>query len=173
MTENERNLTEGLRALAAGEPREAPERIERALLERFRARARRRRVELWGTVAAGIAAVAAATALVFWIAPAGLRQAPADRTAASELRTSLPPDGDIQADYAVVRSDDVAASFYPLPVAEELPPVETGMVVRVQLTMSSLRLMGVPVGEDPGGEPVQADVLLGQDGLARGVRLIQ
>jgi hypothetical protein len=47
------------------------------------------------------------------------------------------------------------------------------MVVRVQLPMSSLRLMGLPVSEDFSGDAVQADVLLGQDGLARGVRLVQ
>jgi hypothetical protein len=29
------------------------------------------------------------------------------------------------------------------------------------------------VEEDPGAGPLQADVMLGQDGLARGVRLIQ
>jgi len=73
----------------------------------------------------------------------------------------------------VIRTDDLAASFYPLPEADELPPLETSLVVRVQLPVSSLELMGFPVSEEAGVEPVEAEVLLGQDGLARGVRLIQ
>jgi hypothetical protein len=155
---NERELQEELRALAAAEPREAPARVEQFLMARFRARARERRIALWGSVGAGIAAVAAAVAVLMWLAP--FQQAP--------VAPAEP-----QARYAVVHGDDDPDSFYPLPVAETLPPLESGMVVRVEMPMSSLRLMGVPVGAETGGEPVQADVLLGQDGLARGVRLIQ
>ena len=69
--------------------------------------------------------------------------------------------------------EDADASFYPLPEAEALPAVENAMVVRVQLPVSSLQLMGVPVGEERADASVQADLLLGQDGLARGVRLAQ
>jgi hypothetical protein len=60
-----------------------------------------------------------------------------------------------------------------LPEAEALPAVENAMVVRVQLPVSSLQLMGVPVGEERADASVQADLLLGQDGLARAVRLAQ
>jgi hypothetical protein len=51
--------------------------------------------------------------------------------------------------------------------------LETAMVVRVQMPVSSLQLMGVPVGEERTESSVQAELLLGQDGLARGVRLVQ
>jgi hypothetical protein len=51
--------------------------------------------------------------------------------------------------------------------------VENAMVVRVQLPVSSLRLMGFPVDEERADAAVQAELLLGQDGLARGVRLVQ
>jgi hypothetical protein len=47
------------------------------------------------------------------------------------------------------------------------------MVVRVQLPVSSLQLMGVPVNEESADLSVQADLLLGQDGLARAVRLVE
>ena len=47
------------------------------------------------------------------------------------------------------------------------------MVVRVQLPMSSLRLMGLLVSEESSAERIEADVLVGQDGLARGVRFVQ
>jgi hypothetical protein len=69
--------------------------------------------------------------------------------------------------------EEADASFYPLPEAEALPMLETAMVVRVQMPVSSLQLMGVPVGEERTESSVQAELLLGQDGLARGVRLVQ
>jgi hypothetical protein len=74
---------------------------------------------------------------------------------------------------APAAEEDADASFYPLPEAEALPAVETAMVVRVQLPVSSLQLMGVPVSEENTDASVQADLLLGQDGLARAVRLAQ
>ena len=72
-----------------------------------------------------------------------------------------------------IGDEESDASFYPLPEAEALPAVENAMVVRVQLPVSSLQLMGVPVSEERADASVQADLLLGQDGLARGVRLVQ
>jgi hypothetical protein len=51
--------------------------------------------------------------------------------------------------------------------------MESATIVRVQLPMSSLRLMGLPISEDRAAEFVQADMLLGQDGLARGVRFVE
>jgi hypothetical protein len=154
MNENEPELRDGLRALAAEEPREAPSHVEQFLMGKFRARARRRRLALWGSAGAGIAAAVAIIGLMAWMNSTAVTQAD-------------------QQDHVVVRTDDVAASFYPTPDADALAPIETAMVVRVQLPMSSLRLMGLPVSEDFSGDPIQADVLLGQDGLARGVRLIQ
>ena len=56
---------------------------------------------------------------------------------------------------------------------ESLPAVENAMVVRVQLPVASLRLMGFPMDEERADAAVQAELLLGQDGLARGVRLVE
>jgi len=69
--------------------------------------------------------------------------------------------------------EDADTGFYPLPEAEGLPEVETAMVVRVQLPASSLELMGFPVGRELEDSSVQADLLLGEDGLARGVRPVE
>ena len=74
---------------------------------------------------------------------------------------------------SVAAEEDADASFYPLPEAEALPAVENAMVVRVQLPVSSLRLMGFPLEEERADAAVQAELLLGQDGLARGVRLAE
>lgn len=169
MNENERQLLEGLRSLAAMEPLEASPRVEQTLRATFRARAEHRRRTIWASTAAALVATAAAIAVLFfapirWHRNTEAPQATSDQSSAA----SVPA-----AQYAVVRTDDLASTFYPLPEADELPPAETTLVVRVQLPVSSLQLMGFPLDEDASAEPVQAEVLLGQDGLARGVRVIQ
>ncbi|HLG96977.1 MAG TPA: hypothetical protein VKX49_11755 [Bryobacteraceae bacterium] len=162
MNDDQRDLLHALRGLAAAGPQEAPARLEQQLLMRMRARAHRRRVVAWASAA--VTAAAAAVSILFWTwAPSstGLR-GPSEKAAVAAEQGST--------DAAL---SDATASFYPLPDAEALPPLETSMVVRVQMQGSALRLLGYPVDEDLSSEPVQADVLLGQDGLARGLRLIQ
>ena len=66
MNETERQLLEGLRALAAMEPREASPRVERTLRATFRARAERRRRAVWGSAAAAFVAIAAAIMVLFF-----------------------------------------------------------------------------------------------------------
>jgi hypothetical protein len=68
---------------------------------------------------------------------------------------------------------EIATGFYPLLDAAMLPPLEYGTLVRVQLPRSALRVVGLPVNEDRLSESIAADVLLGQDGLARAVRFVQ
>ncbi len=155
MTENERELLEGLRALAADGPREAPGRIEERLKWEFRRQNRHRKLVTW--VPALSVAAAAGIALLLWIRT----EAPKPAPATVAVHAVAP---------AVEEEND---GFYPLPEAEALPAVETAMVVRVQLPVSSLQLMGVPLDEERADTSVQAEILLGQDGLARGVRLAE
>jgi hypothetical protein len=100
-------------------------------------------------------ATAAGIALLLWIP----RQGPVRATAAVHAVTPA--------------AEEENDGFYPLPEAEALPAVESAMVVRVQLPVSSLRLMGVPVNEEGADANIQAELLLGQDGLARAVRLAE
>jgi hypothetical protein len=58
--------------------------------------------------------------------------------------------------------------FIPLPYAPEFDPYEGGQVVRVSMPGASVRNLGLPVMVDR----VQADVLLGGDGVARAIRLV-
>jgi len=158
MNENDRELLEGLRALAADGPREAPGHIEERLKTEFRRQRRRRNLLTW--VPALSVAAAAGIALLVWIRSETPRPAPASAVAVAAR--SVDPVAEEDSD-----------GFYPLREAEALPAVENAMVVRVQLPVSSLQLMGVPVGEERADVSVQAELLLGQDGLARGVRLVE
>jgi len=45
--------------------------------------------------------------------------------------------------------------------------------VRVELPRSALASFGMPVGAEPAGGRVKADVLLGEDGVARAIRFIR
>jgi hypothetical protein len=158
MNENNRELLEGLRALAADGPREAPPHIEERLRAKFRRQKLGRNLATW--VPAFSVAAAAGIALLLWIR-------------SEKPKPALVPVVVVAQAVAPAVEEEADASFYPLPEAEALPAVENAMVVRVQLPVSSLQLMGVPVGEERADASVQADLLLGQDGLARGVRLVQ
>jgi hypothetical protein len=70
--------------------------------------------------------------------------------------------------------DEMASNFIPLPYGSGLPLDEGWEMVRVSLPRSALETLGVPwAGEEASAELVQADVVLGQDGLARAIRLVQ
>lgn len=182
MNERDSELLEGLRALAADGPQEAPPRVEERLLAELRRRSHARRRNLW--LMGGTGAIAAAIAVLLWIRPAPprsvpaaaqvLRQAPQQQLPKVVVSAAAPaPHTARSARRAPARDAEVSMAFHPLPDTDQLPPVDSATVVRVQLPLSSLRLMGVPVNQEHADEHIQADVLLGQDGLARGVRFVQ
>lgn len=65
------------------------------------------------------------------------------------------------------------SDFVPVPYGESLSAGDSGLVVRVSLTRSALGSLGYPVDEFHAGDVVQADLLVGEDGLPRAVRLVQ
>jgi hypothetical protein len=162
--------------------------VEAVLLTAFRNR--RRRATWWRTMEwATATAAAVALAGFFWIAPYRSKKttAPAPgRGVSSQVRglqdasgpdSSSPADQDAAPETNVVR---VAASgayeagdFVLLPFAGGIEPEDAGMVVRVQLTPASLAELGYPVAEASDEGLVRADVLVGEDGWPRAVRLVQ
>jgi hypothetical protein len=66
-----------------------------------------------------------------------------------------------------------ASDFVPVPFTSAITADDPGMVVRVQLTRASLAQLGYPVAEAPDEDLILADVLVGEDGWPRGVKLIQ
>jgi hypothetical protein len=157
--QNEQELLNCLRSLASDSPQEAPRYVENRLLTEFRRRSQARRRNIQWTIG-GTAAIAAAVAVILWMQPSASRNSPllAQADSVETVSQAIDPNQE---------------EFYPLPDSEALPPVEYATVVRVQMQMSSLRLIGFPINEDRAAEGIEADVLLGEDGLARGVRLVQ
>lgn len=63
--------------------------------------------------------------------------------------------------------------FVPVPGAASLPRLESASIVRYQLPLAALPVYGVDVVADPGRHAVEADLLIGQDGHARAIRIAE
>src|SRR5262249_35021194 len=77
---------------------------------------------------------------------------------------------------APVKSPDeaeVVTQFFPLREGEDLTTLDSLQVVRVELPGSALGEVGLPFDPETVNEPVKADVVLGQDGLARAIRFVR
>jgi hypothetical protein len=165
---------------------QTPPHVEALLLAAFRNHHRRaswRRSLEWASVGA-----AAAVLLVFlWTVSGRFRG-----------QTSPPPRKDVSSQSgmpleakaaAVLKQDEaapeaavedspasgtyLASDFVPVPFTGAITADDPGMVVRVQLTRASLAQLGYPVAETPDEDLILADVLVGEDGWPRGVKLIQ
>lgn len=98
---------------------------------------------------------------------AGAVRAPAPAPHAKSRRARAP---------VVARSapqEPVEIEFIPVPYAPPMLPGDQGEVIRVRLPRQALRTLGFPVNEERFSERVPADILLGPDGIARGVRLVR
>jgi hypothetical protein len=155
----ERELTSGLRALAgltsAAQP---PAEMEQRLLDAFavmhtqtsRARAYSR---VWRAAAA---VLLVATGVATWMA-----------SKVSPDLSSLDAARQRDANGGRGAFDD----FMPLPVAVGLPAFESGVIVRIELPVAALPRYGVAIPDTP-KRVVQADLLVGQDGQPRAIRVI-
>ncbi len=71
------------------------------------------------------------------------------------------------------RSSEVATDFLPLTFVDDWRAQESGHVVRVKVPRSALIAFGVPMNMERAGELITADVVIGNDGLARAIRFVQ
>ena len=71
-----------------------------------------------------------------------------------------------------VEGAEIATRFYSLVEDDELVPLESGQVMRVEVPASTLLPFGLLVRLDALTQPVQADLIIGQDGLARAIRFL-
>lgn len=165
-----------------------PMQIEPSLMAAFRHYHRRnswRRTLQW----ASVGAAAAVLLMLLWDFGGRSRvQSPASPRKDVSSQTDSPLDAratdasaqnaaELVADSTVpdaAPSDTYTPSdFVPVPFTGAIAADDPGMIVRVQLTRSSLAQLGYPVAETPDEDLILADVLVGEDGWPRGVKLIQ
>jgi hypothetical protein len=67
---------------------------------------------------------------------------------------------------------EVATDFIPLVHGDEMSPYDGGQLVRVEMPRAALAAFGLPMNMERAGERVKADVVFGNDGLARAIRFV-
>lgn len=133
---------------------------------------------------AALSGIAAAVACLVWLGgrtspPASAPQhttAPVQVVAAEPRHAS--PSAEASARRAVSRHKRQSAavresnSFLALPFSDSALPLGDATVVRVQMGVEELQSTGLPILDARPGAAVEADVLMGIDGLPRGIRLV-
>jgi hypothetical protein len=200
---SERVLTEELAALKQADTKQVlvPHRLELALLQEFRRTMatvpakNRRGARRWRITVA--AAVAAIVALVAMAGRSRMKPVPKLITSSPQIATLSPPslpEKEPIAPQKTTRTTTVApvrpfrpprvavhtaqqagkedSDFFVFPYAPALEEHESAEIYRVRMPRATLTGLGLP----PGGrldESVEADLVIGPDGVARGIRLIR
>lgn len=184
LNEKLQDLKEAMRNVAA------PERLETALVAAFREHAcvaPPRRPVVWPrwALATGVAAgvLLAVTAGLFRDKPApppqpvSVATAPAPVLPIPAVAPRLAP---VQPKRAVrrvppppARPAEIATDFIPVAPPETWQPGTSGQILRVRLPRTSLASFGLPMNADLAAEPVQADVIVSQDGVLRAIRFVR
>jgi len=68
---------------------------------------------------------------------------------------------------------EIATDFFPLVNRESFSQLDSGQVVRVELPRSALMSFGLPMNMERAHERIKADVVVGNDGLARAIRFVR
>jgi hypothetical protein len=169
---------------------QAPPNVEATLLSAFRNQRYRRRSTLWRTFEWATAGAAVAMlAAIWWTSStrSKVQPSPAPRKdvssqskepldavgPASSQTDETAPATEIEVSNLGITGTYSLSDFVPVPFADRIGPEDPGMVVRVELSRASLAELGYPVDEVYSSDWVRADVLVGQDGWPRGVRLVQ
>jgi hypothetical protein len=74
---------------------------------------------------------------------------------------------------ADAKDSEDATDFILLRYGDDHKPMESGEVIRVQMPRSALISLGLPVNVENADQPVKADLLIGEDGLARAIRFVR
>jgi hypothetical protein len=174
---SEERVVEALRRLSEHDAsKEAGAEVEARLRSQFQSRRRRRarrRAGVWVTAWATAAAMVVFVVVMNRKPPAAapvhevVRQAVAvqpETAPAADRKTAR------RARRPVTRPQEVVTDFFPL--MDPAPPFERGQLLRVELPASAMQIVGLPVREDRLADPVQADVLMGEEGLPRAIRFV-
>src|SRR5262245_31415497 len=170
-----------LRALAEADASvEAPPELEVRLRKQFRARKRQR---LWRRSAVWAASAAAMIALVFVFADRKSAVAPVNPVEASAPVVTVPQFSAPPISQTAVapsrrpvavrprQRQEIVTDFFPL--MDPAPPFERGQLLRIEVPASAMQMVGLPVHEQRLADRVQADVLVGEEGLPRAIRFVK
>ena len=166
---------------------EAPERVESQLMAAFRAArgpsARPAKKLAWRWVFGWAGAGAVAAAVFFaWLGRGPARPvSPALQPAEANAKAAAVPGGSAvvlvkTASRAIPAAQSAAyfsSGFVPVPFAGGFARGDSGVIVRVRVPRSALAELGYPVDETQGQGIVQADLLVGEDGWPRAVRIVK
>jgi hypothetical protein len=178
----EDGVLQALRALAENDGgREAPPETEARLRREFHLR-RARRGWRWPAMAAVAAGVAIMGFLLANRTPKPLVRVVAGQPLSQALEVVRPSRLPVAAVAAprrgrklasVRRAEplEVVTDFFPL--MNPAPPFERGQMLRVQLPAAAMQAVGLPVREDHLADPIQADVLVGEEGMPRAIRFVR
>ena len=182
-------ILEALQALAENDRYlAAPAIVETRLIQAFRAR-RSKRPFRW-TAAGSIAIAAALTMIVIANRPQRSRKIVRSPSAEVGTESSQPASTEQSSTVSAPalrptiskripkpgRTEEPAAhelvtDFFPL--MDPAPPLDRGEILRVQLPATAMQAVGLPVGEDHLADQIQADVLVGEEGLPRAIRFVK
>jgi hypothetical protein len=168
---SEDQVLAALKALAAHDrEREAPEEVELRLRATFR-RARTRRTAMWSLAAAAIVAtIFLALPREHPAPPVVTKPAPPPQIA-TVVEPPAPQIHPVRRRVAPKPPREIATEFFPL---MDVPlPFDRGELLRVIVPASTMRTVGLPVNEERLADRVQADVLVGEEGLARAIRFVR
>src|SRR5262245_40706462 len=74
---------------------------------------------------------------------------------------------------ADAKDREYTTDFFLLRYGNDHESIESGELIRVQMPRSALITLGLPVDVERAGEMVKADLLIGEDGLARAIRFVR
>ncbi len=175
---SEDRVLQALQALAENDrDKEAPLEVEARLLREFHSR---RVIHRWRwVVTASIAAGVVLAVLLSTnrgskpvvIAAPPLIQVPRQEPAPVVAAVVAQAPRKAARKIARPQAREVVTDFFPL--MDPAPPFERGQMLRVQLPAAAMRTVGLPVREDHLADPVQADVLVGEEGMPRAIRFVR
>jgi hypothetical protein len=73
----------------------------------------------------------------------------------------------------VIRGEEIRTDFFRLDVPPRVAGQSGGVLVRVEVPRAVMASFGIPVNEELLERPVTADLLIGEDGMARAIRFVR
>lgn len=72
-----------------------------------------------------------------------------------------------------IASTEIKSAFVPLTYLNDATAMDSGIVIRVEVAREKLASLGLPFDLARADEIIKADIVLGDDGVARAIRLVQ